>query len=397
MTPQAFRVSRASSQFGAEEAFVYLAKSLELKKKGVDVISFGIGQPDFQPPPHVLAEAKKAMDEGFNGYGPSLGMPELREKIADFVSQEYRTDVKPEEVAITVGAKSAIFIGMITLLEPGDEVIIPDPSYPLYESVARYIGAKPVFLRLHRDNNYKITFPEIEKLVTDKTKMIVLNYPENPVGTTIDRRDIEEIVDFASKKGIVILSDEIYDHFVYEKKHFSTLQTANWRETVYYVNGFSKTFAMTGWRLGYVITNKDLVSKLSVVANNIYSCPVTFEQIAAARALDYGLDWFKEILEGYKRRRDLIYQELLSIKGVRTVKPEGAFYIFPDFTQVVKEKGLKNERELVDRLLYEKGVVTLPGTAFPKDGGINHLRFSFAVPENAIREGIKRIKEWVES
>ncbi|ABL77491.1 pyridoxal phosphate-dependent aminotransferase [Thermofilum pendens] len=392
-----FRLSKAASQLGAEEAFVYLARSLELKRRGVDVVSFGIGQPDFQPPPHVISEAKKAMDEGFNGYGPSLGMPELREAIASFVSEEYGVDVKAEEVAVTVGAKSAIFMAMISLLEPGDEVIIPDPSYPLYESVARFAGAKPVFLRLHRGNGYKVTFEEVEKLVTPKTRMIVLNYPENPVGTTMDQRDVEELVDFSAKRGIVVLSDEIYDHFVYEKKHFSTLQTSSWRDAVYYVNGFSKTFGMTGWRLGYVISNKELISKLSVVANNIYSCPVTFEQIAAAKALKEGLSWFKPILEGYRKRRDLIYREFLSIKGVKVVKPEGAFYIFPDFTEVIREKGLKNERELADRLLEERGVVVLPGTAFPKEGGKGHLRFSFAVSENDIVRGIARIKEWIES
>lgn len=395
--PKTFRISKSASLLGAEEAFVYLAKSLELKRRGVDVISFGIGQPDFQPPPHVIAEAKRAMDEGFNGYGPSLGMPELREAVAEFVSQEYDTDVKPEEVAVTVGAKSAIFMAMVTLLEPGDEVIIPDPSYPLYESVARYVGAKPVFLRLHKGNNYKVTFAEVEKLFTSKTRMIVLNYPENPVGTTIEGKDVEEIVDFASKKGVVVLSDEIYDHYAYEKKHFSTLQTPAWRECVYHVNGFSKTFGMTGWRLGYVVANADLISKLSVVANNIYSCPVTFEQIAAARALKQGLDWFKPIFEEYKRRRDIIHSELASIKGVRVAKPEGAFYIFPDFSQIISEKGLSGERELADRLLYEKGVVVLPGTAFPKEGGVNHLRFSYAVAEDAIREGMNRIREWIES
>ncbi len=390
------RVSSSPSRLGAEEAFVYLARSMELKRRGVDVVSFGIGQPDFQPPPHVIAYAKEAMDAGFNGYGPSLGMPELREAVAEFLNEKYKLDIKPDEVAITAGAKAAVFIGMLALLEPGDEVIIPDPSYPLYESVANFIGARVKFFRLHKGNNYKIRFEDIERLVTEKTRMVVINYPENPVGSTMDRRDVESLVELAYERKFVVLSDEIYDHFVYEGHHYSTLQTDHWRDVVYYVNGFSKTFGMTGWRLGYVVANRELISKLSVIANNMYSCPVTFAQIAAAKALRDGLEWFKPILEQYRRRRDLIYSRLLSIKGVDVVRPEGAFYIFPDFSEVIRAKGIKNERELADKLLEEKGVVVLPGTAFPKEAGKGHLRLSFAVREEDIEKGIQRIKSWIE-
>jgi aspartate aminotransferase len=393
----AFKLNESVLRLGAEEAFVYLARGLELKRKGVDVISFGIGQPDFQPPDFVIEEAYRAMKEGYNGYGPSLGMPELREAIAELLSSEQGVDVKPSEVAITVGAKAAVFMGMLSLLEPGDEVIVPDPGYPLYESVARFVGARPVYLRLHSGNGYKVRYEDVEKLVSERTRMIVLNYPENPVGTTIDRRDVEAIVELACRRGIVVLSDEIYDHFVYEGSHFSTLQVSEWRNCVYYVNGFSKTFGMTGWRLGYVVTNSALLERLSVVANNMYSCPPTFAQIAAARALRQGLGWFKSILEGYRRRRDLMYEKLSGIPGVKVRRPEGAFYMFPDFSEVIREKGLRSERELADRLLHEKGVVVLPGTAFPRDGGVGHLRFSFAVDESSIERGIARILEWLEA
>ncbi|MEZ0346693.1 MAG: pyridoxal phosphate-dependent aminotransferase [Infirmifilum sp.] len=396
MSRPILKTSSSTGRLGAEEAFVYLARSMELKRRGVDVVSFGIGQPDFQPPKHVIEYAKQAMDAGFNGYGPSLGMPELREAVSQFINQEYGVDVKPEEVAITAGAKAAVFIGMLSLLEPGDEVIIPDPSYPLYESVASFIGAKTVFLKLDRKNKYKIKYEEIEKLVTSRTRMVVINYPENPVGSTMDRGDIEALLELAYRKNFVVLSDEIYDHFVFEGRHFSTLQTPYWRDVVYYVNGFSKTFGMTGWRLGYVIANKDLIAKLSVVANNMYSCPVTFAQIAAAKALNDGLDWFKPILAQYSKRRELIYQLLSSIRGVRVVKPEGAFYIFPDFSEIIEAKGLKSERELADRLLEEKGVVVLPGTSFPKESGKGHLRLAFAVKEEDIEKGISRIKTWIE-
>jgi aspartate aminotransferase len=393
----ALKLNESVLRLGAEEAFVYLARGLELKRKGVDVISFGIGQPDFQPPDFVIEEAYRAMKEGYNGYGPSLGMPELREAIAELLSSEQGVDVKPSEVAITVGAKAAVFMGMLSLLEPGDEVIVPDPGYPLYESVARFVGARPVYLRLHSGNGYKVRYEDVEKLVSERTRMIVLNYPENPVGTTIDRRDVETIVELACRRGIMVLSDEIYDHFVYEGSHFSTLQVSEWRNCVYYVNGFSKTFGMTGWRLGYVVTNSALLERLSVVANNMYSCPPTFAQIAAARALRQGLGWFKSILEGYRRRRDLMYEKLSGIPGVKVRRPEGAFYMFPDFSEVIREKGLRSERELADRLLHEKGVVVLPGTAFPRDGGVRHLRFSFAVDESSIERGIARILEWLEA
>ncbi len=384
-------------RLGAEEAFVYLARGLELKRRGMDIISFGIGQPDFQPPEHIIEAAKKAMDEGYNGYGPSTGLPELREAIAEYINERFRIDVKPEEVLITVGAKAAVFIGIISLVRPGDEVILPDPGYPHYDSVVKFVGAKPVYVRLSAENKYKMLPENVEEKISDKTRMIILNYPENPIGTTLEEKEVREILSIAEERGIIVLTDEIYDYFVYEGKHYSSLMYEGWRNILYYVNGFSKTFGMTGWRLGYAITNKSIIPRLGTVANNLYSCPVTFVQIAAITALREGFDWFKPILEEFKVRRNLIYEELRKLPGVKLLKPQGAFYVFPDFSEAIREAGLRDERELADRVLEEKGVVVIPGTAFPHEGGKGHLRFSYAVDKNQITRGINRIREWLEN
>ena len=388
-------LSENASKLKPEEAFIYLAKALELKKKGVDVISFGIGQPDFQAPKHVIEAAKKALDEGYSGYGPSLGLSELREAIKDFVNESYGVDVKLDEIMVTVGAKTAVFMGLIALINPGDEVLIPDPGYPLYESAVLFAGGKPVFICLDENEEYRMKPEMIEEVITPRTRVIVLNYPENPVGSTLSKSDVEEIMEIAARNNIAVFSDEIYDRYVYDGEHYSTLQYEGWRENLYYVNGFSKTFAITGWRLGYVITNKNLIEKLDVIANNIYSCPVTFAQKAMADALREGLEWFKPIWREFKERRDLIYNELSPITGIKTVRPRGSFYIFPNIKELESQLGFSNCIEFSEKLLYDKGVLALPGTAFPGEGGKHHLRFSFAVSKAKIKEGTKRIKEWI--
>lgn len=393
---KALEISAAASKLRPEEAFMYLAKAVELKNRGVDVISFGIGQPDFLPPSHVVEAAKKALDEGYSGYGPSAGLPELREAIAVFVNESYGVDVKPEEVMVTVGAKTAVFMGLMALVNPGDEVIIPDPGYPLYESAVLFSGGKPIFVKLSEEEGYRMDPSRIIGKITDRTRVIILNYPENPTGSTIAKEDVDEIMEIAAEKGIAVFSDEIYDRYVYDGEHYSTLQHEGWREVLYYVNGFSKTFAMTGWRLGYVVTNKALIGKLEVIANNIYSCPVTFAQKAAVTALEEGLEWFKPIWAEFKARRDLIHELLNRLPGVRAVRPRGAFYIFPNIEGLMRIIGVKDSVQLTERLLYEGGVLALPGTAFPGEGGRGHLRFSFAVNREDIKEGLERIKCWVD-
>lgn len=389
-------ISKNASKLKPEEAFIYLAKALELQRKGRDVISFGIGQPDFQPPEHLVELAKKALDEGYSGYSPSAGIPELREAIAEFINQSYGTDVSPEEVMVTVGAKTAVFMGMISLVEEGDEVLIPDPGYPLYESAVMYAGGKPVFVPLREEEGYRLSYESFAEKISDKTKMIVLNYPENPTGSTLSESDVRDIMEEAEKRNIIVLSDEIYDRYSYDNPHYPTLKYEGWRDLLYYVNGFSKTFSVTGWRVGYLITNKDLVKKLETIANNIYSCPVTFTQKALADALKEGLSWFKPIFEEFKERRDVIYSELNKLEGVKCVKPKGAFYAFPNITGLQEMLGIKDTVTLVEKMLYEAGVLALPGTAFPGNLGEGHLRFSFAISAERIREGIRRINEWIE-
>ena len=391
------KLSRAVSKLKPEEAFIYLSKALKLKEQGRDVISFGIGQPDFSPPRHLIELAKKALNDGYSGYGPSLGLPELREAIAEFLNESYRTDIKPEEVMVTVGAKTAVFMGIISLVEPGDEVLIPDPGYPLYESAIRYAGGKPVFVPLNEKENFRLSYESFAEKINERTKMIILNYPQNPTGSTLEEKDVRDILEEAERRGIVIMSDEIYDRYSYDAPHFPTISYEGWRNLLYYVNGFSKTFAVTGWRVGYLVTNRELIEKLETVANNIYSCPVTFVQKALADALEEGINWFKPIFEEFKARRDIIYEELNKLKGVRCVKPKGAFYTFPDVKGIQEMAKARDTVELVERMLYETGVLALPGEAFPGNLSKGHLRFSFALPRERIREGIDRIRRWIEA
>ena len=389
-------ISARARNLKGEGAFAYLELGLKAKAKGLDVISFGIGQPDFPTPPHIREEAKKALDKGITGYGPSGGLPELREAVAEWINSQYGTDVKPSEVIITAGAKAGIFLSLMVTLEPGDEVIISDPSYPAYESVVKFMGAKPVPVPLREENNWAFNVEDIEKATTSRTRIIILNYPHNPTGATLTKQQLDEIMELARRKDIMVLADEIYDHFLYDGTHTTTLSYPGWRDYVIHVNGFSKTFSMTGWRLGYVVANEKLLERMATAANNIYSCPPTFNQVAAIHALKAGLVWFKPYYEDYKARRDLIVKELSSIEGVSVVKPQGTFYAFPNVDGLLKRINYPNAEKMVVDLLFDTGVLLLPGTAFPFKAGKRHLRTAFTIPQDKIREGMRRFREWVE-
>ncbi|ABL79059.1 pyridoxal phosphate-dependent aminotransferase [Thermofilum pendens] len=390
--------SPLAEQLEPEGAFVYLDLAAEARRKGIDVISFGIGQPDFQPPREALEAIKEALDRGYTRYISPLGIPELREEIARYVGEKYGVDVKPSEVAVTVGAKAALFMTISLLTRPGDEVVVQDPAFPTYECVIRYAGGRPVFVRLAEERGFRLSAEDVERTVEGlhRVRGIVVNSPHNPTGSALEEKDVEALLELARRKGMFVISDEIYEDYVYEGKHASFLQAPDWRDYVVYVSGFSKTWAMTGLRLGYVVAREEVIRALEVFATNMYSCPPAPLQYGALKALQLGTGWFKPLLEEYRRRRDAAFEELSKIPGVSTVKSRGAFYLFPNFKEVLRATGLRSVDELAKRLLFEAGVVLLPGTAFPLRGGDGYMRVSYVLPVEKIREGFGRVREWVE-
>ncbi len=382
-----------------EAAFAYLAKANQLARQGRDVINFGIGQPDLPTPEHIREAAKKALDEGFTGYTETAGIPELREAIADYLNQRYGSDVKPDEIIVTTGAKTAIFLAIAGYIGPGDEIVVPEPSYPAYPEVARFLGAKPVFVPLKwagEEKGFLLDIEALESAITPKTKMIVINNPHNPSGAVFPPEQLDEIMDIARRRKLLVLVDEIYDNFVYEGARFkSFLSYGDWRDYVLYVNGLSKTFSMTGWRLGYLVVRRDVAEKLKRLAVNVYSCAVSFAQKAAVEAYRGPWEPVREMIRLFEERRNAIVEELRRVPGFEVAKPLGAFYAFPRVAKLLEQLGMGVE-ELVDRILYEKAVATLPGTAFPDRAGKDYIRFSFAVSVERIREGVRRIRDLVE-
>ncbi len=377
---------------GVEGAFIVLAKARELERQGKSIIHLEIGEPGYQPPKHVLEATKKAVDEGKTKYTPASGIYELREAIAERVSSSRGVEVGPENVVVTVGAKMAIFAALMAFVDPGDEVIIPMPAYPSYESVTKFVGGvvKPVVLKEERKFSPDVN--DILEKVTDRTKAIVINTPSNPTGGIYRREDLEEIVNLALKRDILIISDEIYEDIIFDgRKHESVLSIAGAEEVTVLVSGFSKTWAMTGYRLGYAVAKEDVAQKIAQIQLNAASCPVHFAQVAAVEAIRGPQDEVERMVKDYEKKRDVIYEEIQKIEGFSMVKPAGTFYAFPN----IKGTGMSSE-ELADRLLNEAGVALLPGTAFGEPGE-GFLRISFAGPMEDIVEGMRRIREFVSS
>ncbi|MCS7185094.1 MAG: aminotransferase class I/II-fold pyridoxal phosphate-dependent enzyme, partial [bacterium] len=283
-----------------EAAFVYVAKANELAKKGFKVISFGVGQPDIPTFPNIVEAGKDALDKRLTGYTETAGIYELREAISNYLNSRYSADVKPTEIIVTPGAKGAIFLAISSYIGPGDEVIVPEPSFPAYSEVTRFMGGKPVFVPLKwlgSEKGFALDTEKIESSITNKTKMIILNNPHNPTGALFPEEEIVKLYEIAKENKIIVLADEIYDNFIYDNLKFKgILSEVDWRDYVLYINGFSKTFSMTGWRLGYLVAKEELAQKLTRYAVNIYSCPTSFAQKAAVTALTSSWDHVKDMV-----------------------------------------------------------------------------------------------------
>ena len=375
---------------GTETAFEAAARARALEATGRDVIHLEVGEPDFDTPDNVRAAAQRALDAGWTHYGPFLGLPALREAIAADATRRKGFPVSADRVVVTPGAKPIMFYAMFALINPGDEVIVPDPGFPIYESMARFVGGVPVPLPIRMSNGFGIDLDELESLVTPRTRLLVLNSPANPTGGVLPRAAIERIAEIALRHDLTVLADEIYGRIVYDGEHVSIASLAGMAERTIVLDGFSKTYAMTGWRLGYGILPEPLLTPFGRLIINSVSCTSSFSQVAAAEALNGPQDAVDAMVAEFRTRRDLVVDGLNAIPGIRCLRPEGAFYVFPD----VSGTGLSGS-ELAERLLREVGVSVLAGTAF---GGMgrDHIRISYANSQERIRAALERIRTVVE-
>jgi len=376
---------------GTETAFEVLAKAKALEKQGRDIIHLEIGEPDFSTPKNIQEAAVKALKSGYTHYVPAPGIPELREAIAEYLSKSRRISVDPEEVVVTPGAKPIIFFSILACVEPGDEVLYPNPGFPIYESMINFVGAKPVPMPLKEENDFRIDNNEVLSKINKKTKMIILNSPENPTGGVLSKDNLEAIADgVRGRDDLLILSDEVYSENIYEGKHESISSLPSMKEKTILMDGFSKTYAMTGWRLGYAAMRKDLAQKVTQLIINSVSCSCAFSQMAGVEALRGPQDEPKKMVEEFRRRREVIVSGLNKIKGIKCKKPHGAFYVFPN----VKSFGM-DCKKVSDYLLNKAGVAVLSGTAFGSYGE-GYLRLSFANSVENIKKALQRISETLE-
>lgn len=383
-------LATAMSRLGTETAFVVLARAKELEAKGKSVIHLEIGEPDFDTPPNIVEAGIRALREGWTHYGPSHGLPELRETIAAEVSRSRAVEVSAADVLVTPGAKPILFFSILALCNPGDEVLIPDPGFPIYESMVNYVGAVPVSIPLLPENEFRIDLDHFESLLSDKTKLLILNSPNNPTGGTVPRKDIERIAELVRERGIFVLTDEVYQRIIYDDEHFSILSVDGMADQTILLDGFSKTYAMTGWRMGYSVAPRWLTDAMAQLQTNSTSCTASFIQRAGIEALTGPQDSVKAMGEEFRQRRDQLVGELNAIDGVSCRVPGGAFYVFPQV-----EGFRQSAEELATGLLDEAGVAVLAGTAFGPHGK-GSFRLSFANSRENLHEAARRINDYLQ-
>lgn len=377
------------SRLGTEGAFEVLAKAKQLEAEGRDIIHLEIGEPDFPTAPHIVEAAVKALRGGWTHYGPSAGLAELREAVAEDTGRRRGIHVDPSEVVITPGAKPVFFFAVLALAEPGDEVLYPDPGFPIYESMIRFAGAEPVPYVLREENDFDVAASAILNRVTHRTRMVILNSPQNPTGGVMSRGELEALAQGLAERDVTIFSDEIYSRLIYEGEPASIAQFEAVRDQTVILDGFSKTYAMTGWRLGYGIMRPSLAAQIARLMTNSNSCTATFTQRAGIAALRGDQRPVEQMLDEFRRRRAVIVEGLNRVPGFTCRTARGAFYAFPNITGA----GIAS-RDLAAALLADAGVACLPGTAFGERGE-GYLRFSFANSVENIREALNRIADWM--
>ncbi|MCS6964853.1 pyridoxal phosphate-dependent aminotransferase [Thermoflexus sp.] len=383
------RLAQRMSRLGTETAFEVLARAKALEAQGREIIHLEIGEPDFDTPAHIKAAAMRALEEGYTHYTPAAGIPALRQTIAEYIRRTRGIPVGPENVVVVPGGKPIIFFSILALVEEDDEVIYPNPGFPIYESMIHYVGGRPVPLRLRMENEFRVDVEELARLITPRTRMLILNSPANPTGGVLTREDLAAIAELCVRHDLIVLSDEIYSRILYEGEHISIASFPGMLERTIILDGFSKTYAMTGWRLGYGVMPAPLAEAVTRLMINSNSCTAAFTQMAGITALTGPQDDVDRMVAAFRERREVMVEGLNRIPGFRCLKPRGAFYAFPN----IEGTGMSS-RELASYLLEEAGVAVLSGTAFGEYGE-GFLRLSFANSVENIQKALERIEKVV--
>ncbi len=387
VTPS-LRLASRMARLGTETAFEVLLRARALERQGRDIVHLEIGEPDFDTPANIVGAAVDALHKGWTHYGPSAGLPELRQAIADYVSRTRGVPVSTEEVVVVPGGKPIIFFSILALVEQGDEVIYPNPGFPIYESMINFAGGRPVPIRLREEMDFRLDVNELADLLTDHTRLVILNSPHNPTGGILTIGDLRDIADALGDRDILVLSDEIYSRLIFDGEHHSIMSLEDWKERTILLDGFSKTYAMTGWRMGYGVMRADLAAHVSRLMTNSNSCTASFTQVAGVEALCGDQSSVDAMCAEFKRRRDMFVARLNRLKGFSCRMPKGAFYTFPN----ISVTGWPSKK-LADALLEEAGVAALSGTAFGAFGE-GYLRFSIANSYENLEKALDRIEGW---
>jgi aspartate aminotransferase len=383
------RLASRMSRLGTETAFEVLNKARALERQGKDIIHLEIGEPDFDTPSNIIESAVTALHKGWTHYGPAAGLPDLRQTIAEYVSRTRKVAVASDEVVVVPGGKPIIFFSILALVEAGDEVIYPNPGFPIYESMINYSGGKAVPIPLREERDFSLDVKELASLINDRTKLIILNSPHNPTGGVLSKKDVLDIADAIGDRNVMVLSDEIYSRLIYDGEDFSIMSVPGFKDRTILLDGFSKTYAMTGWRMGYGVMRPDLAAHVTRLMTNSNSCTASFTQIAGIEALRGDQASVDKMSDEFRRRRDVFVAGLNKIKGFSCRMPKGAFYAFPNITKT----GWPSKK-LADALLDQAGVACLSGTAFGEYGE-GYLRFSVANSLENLNKALTRIQDWV--
>jgi aspartate aminotransferase len=393
MSPQTtahteLRLAKRMSRLGTETAFEVLARARALEAQGKDIIHLEIGEPDFDTPANVVESGIDAIRKGWTHYTPSAGLMALREAVAEDVSRSRGVRCTADEVVIVPGGKPTIYFTFTALIEEGDEVIYPNPGFPIYESLINFCGAKPVPVALRDENDFRLDPNELADLITDKTRLIVLNSPHNPTGGIMTPGDVRDLAAAIGDRDIMVLSDEIYSRLIFDGEHSSIMSLDGWKDRTIMLDGFSKTYAMTGWRLGYGVMRRELAQHFGRLMTNVNSCTAAFTQVAGVEAVRGEQTSVENMRKEFQRRRDRVVERINRIPGFSCRMPKGAFYVFPS----IQQTGWK-ARKMADALLDEAGVACLAGTAFGAFGE-GHLRFSIANSMENLEKALDRVEAW---
>ena len=385
------RFAERMQRLGTEGAFEVLARARGLEARGHEIVHLEIGEPDFATPDNITEAAVAALHAGFTHYTPAGGIMEARESVARFVGRRLGVETDPLEVVLVPGSKNVLLFVLLACVEPGQEVIYPDPGYPVYGSLVNFLGAVPVPVRLREERNFRMDLEELESLVTPRTRLLILNTPQNPTGGVLTREDVEFVARLAVERDILVVSDEIYSQIVYGFEHVSVLSMPGMKERTVLMDGMSKAYAMCGWRLGYGVAPRELAASMETLMINSSSCAAAFTQMAAMEAFESPESdaAVQRMVAQFQTRRDLVVDALNSMPGVRCQRPEGSFYAFPN----IEGTGL-NERVLAEGLLEQAGVAVLPGTAFGA-AGAGFLRLAYTQGEDDLRRGLERIGNYL--